>query len=79
MRKKKYNLFAEQYIEVCSQDDGSWNVELVIETLRKHSFQTPVQTLRHSLANFQTMGESDEFADSLRYLYDKSIFEFELM
>ena len=33
---KKNNVIAEQYLEVCFQKDGSWNVELVIETLPKY-------------------------------------------
>jgi len=76
MSNKKYEIIAEQYLEVCCQDDGTWNVELVMESLDSVNCS---KMLRHCLANFKTMIEGDEFADAFRFCYDKTIFEFELM
>ena len=83
---KKTNIIAEQYLEVCSQKDGTWNVELVIETLPTYklgdetvNIEEPSETLRHCLSNFKTMEEGDEFANVMRFYYDKSIFKYELM
>ena len=83
---KKNNVIAEQYLEVCFQKDGSWNVELVIETLPKYKLydeaikiEKPIETMRHCLSNFETMEEGDAFANSLRFYYDKQIFAYELM
>ena len=76
--KKKYNIIAEQYLEVCSQNDGTWNFELVIEDMIKYKKHN-TEPMRHCLGNFKTVEEGDEFADCWRFYYDKSIFEYELM
>jgi len=83
---KKNNVIAEQYLEVCYQEDGSWNVELVVESLPVYKLkgkfpeiEEPTPVLRHCLSNFKTMEEGDTFASALRFHYDKSIFAYDLM
>ena len=71
-------IYAEQYLEVCSVDNGTWNVELVIENINKPGKER-METLRHCLGNFPTMEAGDEFASAMRFYYDKSIFSYELM
>jgi len=78
MKNPLKEIYAEQYLEVCSTEDGSWNVELVIENISKPG-QEHAGTLRHSLGNFKTMEEGDKFADAMRFYYDKSIFSYELV
>jgi len=78
MKNPLKGIYAEQYLEVCAIDDGSWNVELVIENINKPD-EERVETLRHCLGNFPTMEDGDKFADSMRFYYDKSIFSYELM
>jgi len=75
---KKKEILAEQYLEVCFQDDKTWNVELVIENVKK-SNNKKAETMRYCLGNFNTMKEGDNFADAMRFYYDKTIFEYELM
>ena len=75
---KKSNIIAEQYLEVCLEPDGTWNVELVIENISHYN--TPkTKPLRYSLSNFKTMKQGDDFARALRFYYDKSIFSYNLM
>jgi len=78
MNNKKYDLFAEQYLEVCINKNGTWNVDLVIETLVTHTNTQPINPLRYTFANFNTVEESDEFAEAFRFIYDKAIFRYEL-
>jgi len=84
MKKKwKYDIIsddiiAEQYVEVRSQNDGTWNVELVIENIVKIN-EDGDASIRICLENFKTMSEGDIFADAMRFYYDKSIFKYELM
>ena len=75
---KKKEILAEQYLEVCFQDDKTWNVELVIENVKK-SNNKKAETMRYCLGNFNTMKEGDNFANAMRFYYDKTIFEYELM
>ncbi len=78
MKKNIHDLIAEQYLEVLATDDGAWVVNLVMESLP--SFVAAGDTtLKYCLGIFRTMEEGDEFADSFRFLYDKSIFKYELM
>jgi len=78
MKKNIHDLIAEQYLEVLATDDGAWVVNLVMESMP--SFVTAGDTtLKYCLGTFRTMEEGDEFADSFRFLYDKSIFKYELM
>ena len=84
MKKKwKYDIIsddiiAEQYVEVRSQNNGTWNVELVIENIVKIN-EDGDASIRICLENFKTMSEGDTFADAMRFYYDKSIFKYELM
>ena len=68
MQKRKCEIIAEQYLEVVATNDGGWKVELVIDS-----------TLRYTLGEFKSEESGDKFAESFRFLYDKSIFEYELM
>ena len=79
MNNKKYNLFAEQYLEVCINKNGTWNVDLVIETLSTYINPQPTNPLRYTFANINTVEEGDEFAEAFRFIYDKTIFQYELM
>ena len=79
MNNKKYDLFAEQYLEVSIDKDGTWNVDLVIETLATLGNTEPLVPLRYTFANFNTVEEGDEFAEAFRFIYDKTIFQYELM
>ena len=72
--KSKRKIYAEQYVEVIHNEEGGWDVELVIETIDR---KTPAS--RHFLATFDTETQGDLYADALRWQYDKSIFEHELM
>ena len=74
MTEKKYDIIAETYLEVVALEGGGWIVNLVME-----NFSQPNNTLKHSLAEFEKEVDADEWADSFRFLYDKSIFEYELM
>ena len=76
--KKRHDIIAEQYLEVISGDDGGWFVNLVIESL-PHFINCGEHSLVYMLGTFRTMDDADEFADSFRYLYDKTIFKYELM
>ena len=78
MNRKIHELIAEQYLEVVSTDDGGWVVNLVMESIPSFISRSDT-TLKHCLGTFRTMKEGDEFADSFRFLYDKSIFKYELM
>tara|TARA_R110002020_G_scaffold334167_1_gene549522 strand:- start:1088 stop:1342 length:255 start_codon:yes stop_codon:yes gene_type:complete len=84
MKKKwKYDtisddIIAEQYVEVCFQNDGTWDVELVIENIVRIN-DADDNSIRILLGNFETMKDGDGFADALRFHYDKSIFKYELM
>ncbi len=74
MTEKKYDIIAETYLEVLGTEGGGWIVNLVME-----NFSHPNKTLKYSLAEFKKEADADEWADSFRFLYDKSIFEYELM
>ena len=76
--KNKHEIIAEQYLEVVSLSNGGWCVNLVIESL-PNFIATGNHTLIHQLGLFHTMKEGDAFADSFRFLYDKQIFQYELM
>jgi len=76
--KKRHDIIAEQYLEVISDEGGGWLVNLVIESLPQF-INYGEHSLVHRLGTFRTMEEGDEFADSFRYLYDKTIFKYELM
>jgi hypothetical protein len=84
MKKKwKYDIIsddiiAEQYVEVRSQNNGTWNVELVIENIVRINDEED-NSVRICLGNFETMNDGDKFADAMRFHYDKSIFKYELM
>jgi len=78
MTKNIHDLIAEQYLEVLATDDGGWVVNLVMESIPSF-VATGETTLKYPLATFRTMEEGDEFADAFRFLYDKSIFKYELM
>jgi hypothetical protein len=78
MKKNIHDLIAEQYLEVIATDEGGWVVNLVMESMPQ--FASSGETvLKHCLGAFRTMEEGDEFADAFRFLYDKSIFKYELM
>jgi hypothetical protein len=74
MAENKYDIIAETYLEVISDNEGGWIVNLVIE-----SFMNTKSKLTHTMAEFQKMEDADEWADAYRFLYDKSIFQYELM
>ena len=76
--KEKYDIIAQQYLEVCSEPNGSWTVELVIENI-SYYYTPREKPLRYSLSNFKTMKEGDDFARAWRFCYDKSIFAYDLM
>jgi len=77
-KMKKKEILAEQYLEVCLQDDETWSVELVIENVKKSNNKN-AETMRYCLASFETMEEGDNYANAMRFYYDKTIFEYELM
>jgi len=72
--RSRSQIYAEQYIEVIRNNENTWNVELVIETINKDS-----SPLRQILGTFDSEDEGDQYADNLRWQYDKTIFEYELM
>ena len=72
--KSRAPIYAEQYVEVIRNKENTWDVELVIETLDKKS-----SPLRQNLATFDSEEEGDHYANNLRWQYDKTIFEYELM
>jgi len=76
--KKRHDIIAEQYLEVVSDEEGGWFVNLVIESLPQF-INFGEHSLVYRLGVFRTMEEGDEFADSFCYLYDKTIFKYELM
>jgi|TARA_A100001011_G_C14149629_1_gene773426 hypothetical protein len=76
--ERKLEIIAEQYLEVRSNDSGAWVVNLVIESL-PNFITSGEHCLTYQMGEFRTVEESDEFADSLRFLYDKEIFKYELM
>ena len=76
--EKKFEIIAEQYLEVRATDEGDWVVNLVIESL-PNFIATGNHSLVYRMATFKTSEEGDDFADSLRFLYDKEIFKYELM
>lgn len=73
MSEMKYDIIAETYLEVISED-GGWVVNLVME-----SFMGTKDRLVHPMAEFKKMEDADDWADAFRFLYDKSVFEYELM
>jgi hypothetical protein len=74
MGEKKFDIIAETYLEVVTSNEGGWYGHLVMESVDEHH-----QTLKHTLAEFVKEADADEWADTFRFLYDKSIFEYELM
>jgi|TARA_B100000700_G_C14614065_1_gene655006 hypothetical protein len=76
MDKESTTIFAEQYLECSANDEGSWDVYLVVENVTKKPTIKP-KRLKYFLGNFQTMAEGDLYAESMRYYYDKSVYKFE--
>ena len=74
MGENKYDIIAETYLEVISDENGGWVVNLVVE-----SFMSATDRMVHRMAEFDKMVDADEWADAFRFLYDKSIFQYELM
>ena len=74
MGEKKYDIIAETYLEVIAADGGGWVVNLVME-----SYMNSNNKLTHTMAEFEKVEDADEWADSFRFLYDKFVFEYELM
>ena len=74
MEENKYDIIAETYLEVIATEGGGWVVNLVME-----SFMSENDRMIHRMAEFDKMVDADEWADAFRFLYDKSIFEYELM
>jgi hypothetical protein len=74
MAENKYDIIAETYLEVVAKDGGGWVVNLVME-----SFMSTNNRMTHCMAEFEKMADADEWADAFRFLYDKSMFEYELM
>ena len=74
MAENKYDIIAETYLEVVAQDGGGWIVNLVME-----SFMGTNDRITHCMAEFDKMVDADEWADAFRFLYDKSVFEYEIM
>ena len=72
--KSRAPIYAQQYVEVIRNKENTWDVELVIETINKES-----SPMRQNLATFETEEEGDKYAENLRWQYDKTIFEYELM
>jgi hypothetical protein len=73
MNDKRYDIIAETYLEVISRD-GGWIVNLVMESPAYSK-----EKIVYTMAEFRKMEDADEWADAYRFLYDKSIFEYELM
>lgn len=74
MKDNRYDIIAETYLEVVAKDGGGWAVNLVME-----SFMGTSDRITHCMAEFDKMVDADEWADAFRFLYDKSIFEYEIM
>jgi len=74
--KEISTIFAEHYLECSANDEGSWDVHMIIEN-NTEDFDIDVKRLKYFLANFQTMVEGDLYAESMRYYYDKSVYKFE--
>jgi hypothetical protein len=69
-------IYAEQYLECSANNEGSWDVYLIIENVSKKP-KDKIQRLKYSLGNFRTMDLGDLYAESLRYFYDKTVYKFE--
>ena len=76
MDKDVTKIYAEQYIECLANNEGSWDVFLVIEDLSKGP-TNDTQRLEYFFGNFRSMAEGDLYTESLRYFYDKAIYKFE--
>ena len=74
MKDNRYDIIAETYLEVVAEDGGGWIVNLVME-----SYMNSNNRLVHKMAEFEKMADADEWADAFRFLYDKCVFEYELM
>jgi hypothetical protein len=66
-------IYGQQYLEVCLASTGGWNVELVIEPLRK---DCGFEASRIVLSTFWDCEEADLYAESLRPSLDKTITSF---
>jgi|10_taG_2_1085330.scaffolds.fasta_scaffold580789_2 hypothetical protein len=81
MKYKPKVVIGQQYLEVVSKTDGTWSVELVIESML-NTYWSPKRSLpilRYSLNNFESMLDGDRFADGRRFIYDKIIFKHDLV
>jgi hypothetical protein len=76
MKKDKTTIYAEQYLECSANNQGSWDVHLVIENITEEG-RDESSRLKYLMGNFRTMIDGDNFAESLRYFYDRSVYKFE--
>jgi hypothetical protein len=76
MNKDITEIYAEQYLECSANNEGSWDVFLIIENVSKQPINDS-QRLKYFLGNFGSMAEGDLYAESLRYFYDKTVYKFE--
>ena len=73
-----HDLIADQYLEVVPVDGEGWVIIHVIESLP--AFVAGASgVLRTKLASASTLEDGEQFLESFRFLYDRSIFKYELM
>lgn len=65
--------YSEAYIEVVFDGGREWRVQVSIECIDRIE-----EEIVFPIAFFDKEDEAEKYADSLRYIYDKAIFEFEI-
>jgi hypothetical protein len=69
-------ILAEQFIEVSVTENFEYTVDLVVESFAGDEEE---HVLRHNMGTYGTLKQADEMADSLRWVYDKMIYKYNLM
>lgn len=65
--------YSEVYIEVVFDGEREWRVQVSIECIDRVE-----EEIVFPIAFFDKEDEAERYADSLRYIYDKAVFEFEI-
>ncbi len=65
--------YSEAYIEVVFDGEREWRVQVSIECIDRVE-----EEIVFPIAFFDKEDEAERYADSLRYIYDKAVFEFEI-
>ena len=65
--------YSEAYIEVVFDGEREWRVQVSIECIDRVE-----EEIVFPIAFFFFFYEAERYADSLRYIYDKAVFEFEI-